>query len=92
MPNLTAVARQRAVNQSLRSIQTAVRPCLPRSGLLAWEDLKPFLPFSRRTLFSMISAGRFPTGALLGNRRVWRAEDIAQWLDDTVPTELYQPA
>jgi prophage regulatory protein len=49
--------------------------------ILRRPEVERITGLSRSTLYSWISAGRFPRPVALGARLVgWRASDIAQWL------------
>jgi predicted DNA-binding transcriptional regulator AlpA len=45
---------------------------------------KQYVPLGARTIFRMISAGKFPKADIAsgGKIRLWRRETIQQWIDE----------
>jgi prophage regulatory protein len=65
---------------------------LPKTGFLRIKDLlgdrkanppiAPIIPVGKSTVWSWVKSGKFPQPVKLGNRiTVWRAEDIAKFLE-----------
>lgn len=42
---------------------------------------------NRMTIWRWCRAGKFPKPMFIGHRRVWRAEEVAQWLQEQIKTE-----
>lgn len=57
---------------------------LPLDGFSRWNDLEPFLPFSRETARQRELAGRFPKRVQLGSTRCvgWPNRELHRWLAD----------
>ena len=52
--------------------------------MLQLDDLLAMVRVSRATLFRMEADGRLPRSHMAGNRKVWFADEIAEW-QDTLP-------
>ncbi|MCA8199198.1 helix-turn-helix transcriptional regulator [Burkholderia vietnamiensis] len=58
---------------------------LPLDGFSRWNDLRPFLPFSRETLRKRENEGRFPRRRHLSQRcAVWSNRELHRWFADPV--------
>jgi len=56
---------------------------LPLDGLTTWNDLKPFLPFSRETARKLELAGQFPPRQRLTQRcTVYSNRELHRWFAD----------
>lgn len=51
-------------------------------AMLNAEEVAALLKMSRRSLETMLKAGRGPSYVRLGGLRRWRKQDIEQWLDE----------
>jgi predicted DNA-binding transcriptional regulator AlpA len=85
MPNLITAERQRRVSRAINNVAQAPQPALPTTGIMTWDEVKPFVPFSRRSLSIYMNNGQFPRGTVISGRLCWRAEAIRQWIDEVLP-------
>lgn len=70
----------RSSSTDAASIQTAT---LQKSGLLRFNQIAPYLPFSRETWRQRVRGGLAPQPIrLTGRCTVWRAEDVHAWFAD----------
>jgi predicted DNA-binding transcriptional regulator AlpA len=92
MPNPSNIEKQRRVSRALQNVERAVQPVLPDTGLMTWQDIEPFVPFSRRSLSVYLKEGTFPPGTRVSNKLCWRAEAIRRWIDETLPFQWEQAA
>lgn len=65
---------------------------LPRTGMLTRPQFLPFTGYkSKDSITNLIEKGLFPAGyPICQNKRVWRAEDIWEWLDSRFPRQEWQ--
>ncbi len=55
---------------------------LPKDGVSRINQLLPFLPISKSTVWAWVKQGRFPKPIKLSPTvTVWRNKDIHQWLN-----------
>jgi len=88
MANIHTATRQRRISKILDTLDAASRqpaPALPAEGIVTWETLQHFVPWSQRNTRRMVLAGRFPPGTEIGGYTCWRAEAIRKWLNETLP-------
>lgn len=72
-----AGARALSVNSSSQPVST---PLLP-GGLSRFNDIEPYLPFSRETWRLMVKAGRAPQSQRVNPRcTVWQNDEVNAWL------------
>ena len=58
-------------------------PTVPTAGFVSHARIRELTGLSRTTIWRYELAGRFPRRHLLSPRQaVWRAQDIAEYLDD----------
>jgi len=66
-------------------LSRGIPEALPADGLSRWNDLMPFIPFSRETARKRELEGRFPKRKHLSKRcAVWSNRSIHQWIEDPV--------
>jgi prophage regulatory protein len=51
--------------------------------MLNVDDVLALVPVSRRTLLRWERKKRFPVARYIGNRKVWFADELGAWQDDT---------
>jgi len=73
------------VLKAFEEASTRQVPTLPATGLVSWETLQHFVPWSQRNMRRMTKSGRFPAGVIVGGYMCWRAETVREWLDKTLP-------
>lgn len=55
---------------------------LPKDGMSRINQLLPFLPIAKSTVWQWVKIGKFPQPIKLsGNVTVWRNSDIHDWLE-----------
>lgn len=56
---------------------------LPLDGFTRWNDLRPFVPFSRETLRKRETEGRFPRRVHITQRcAAWPNRELHRWFAD----------
>ena len=56
---------------------------LPKTGYSRWQQLAPYMPFSRETWRTMVLEGKAPKAHYLSKRcKIYKNEDVHKWLAD----------
>ena len=56
---------------------------LPKTGYSRWQQLAPYMPFSRETWRQLVVAGKAPKPTYLTKRcKIYKNEDVHKWLAD----------
>lgn len=77
--------RKAITTRVLKDAGLALPESLPADGFSRWNDLVPFLPFSRETVRKRELEGRFPRRQHLSQRcAVWSNRAIHAWMADPV--------
>lgn len=58
---------------------------IPSSSLLKAADVAKMLSISQRTLWRLVSAGKFAHPIHVGGSTRWRRVDIEEWINDGCP-------
>lgn len=76
-------------NESLKIMKNVETPAEP----LLWgvDELALQLSIPRRAVYSLMNAGRLPESVKLGKRRLWKRQDIVEWVRlDMPPLEKFK--
>lgn len=61
---------------------------LPKDGMSRANQLLPYLPFGKTTLFDWVRKGKFPKPIKLSpTMTAWRNSDVLEWLDNPTAWE-----
>ena len=69
---------------------------LPKTGMVRWRQIEPWMPVSRETMRRLSIEGKAPPRIRFGLRcSFWQAEEIHKWLADpmnyTAPSKPSKP-
>ena len=53
--------------------------------LITAEEVARMMNISRRTLWRLLSAGRFPQPVRFGGNTRWRVAEVLRWIEDGCP-------
>ncbi|MEI7294030.1 transcriptional regulator [Paraburkholderia tropica] len=68
-----------------KQVSAARSATLPMEGFSRWNDLAPFIPFSRETLRQHELAGKFPRRQHLTKRcAIWSNREVHRWFEDPI--------
>lgn len=58
----------------------------PKTGYISLNDMLPYLPIKRSTVWSWIKQKRFPSPVKIYSLTRWRCIDVHTWLDQYMDT------
>ncbi|MCW1520472.1 AlpA family transcriptional regulator [Acinetobacter baumannii] len=59
---------------------------LPKTGYASLNDMLPYLPIKRSTVWKWVKDGRFPVPVKIHTLTRWRCVDIHAWLNQYADT------